>query len=178
MFETVGAKSRRELLVEAVEESSYGDVLPYEALGQLFGLTDRTRIQGAVNGAKRSVEVNCSKTLVAIPNEGYRVADPTEHYVIATHHQRKGSRQTKKALSKVQHVDTTGMCQEDRDKLVTAQTMLSAFQAFERRADLRYANRQKMDEFIAEQDKKNKRSESELSSMQDRIARLESKLTA
>lgn len=178
MFEAKGAKSRRQMLVDAVTECAYGELLPYPELGELFGLSARKDIQSAVNGAKRSIEVNCSKTLVAVPNEGYRVADPAEHYKIATVHQRKGRRQSAKALSKVRHVDVSGLSQEDRDKLINAQTLISTLQQFERRADLRYANRKRVESFIADQDRKNKRSDDQLSEMMSRLERLESKITA
>src|SRR5699024_11379384 len=76
MFKTVGEKSRRVMLIELVQRTDPGAVLTYEELGALFGLDSRTDIQGAVNGAKRSVEANTKKSLVAVTNKGYRVAHP------------------------------------------------------------------------------------------------------
>ena len=83
MFETVGAKSRRLMLIDLVSATEPGTLIRYEELGDLFGLDSRADIQGAVNGAKRSVEANTKKSLVAVKNEGYRVALPDEHHSLA-----------------------------------------------------------------------------------------------
>lgn len=173
MFAPVGDKSRRLLLIDLVERSEPGTILRYEELGELFDLDTREGIQGAVNGAKRSVEANTSKALAAERNVGYRVALPDEHHGLAVKHQRKGRNQIKRAMSKVRHVNLSALSQDQRTVLIAAQVALAAQAEFERRADIRYAKRAEMETFMSEQSTVNNRSESKLLEMQDRMERLE-----
>lgn len=177
MFETVGAKSRRLMLIDLVAGTEPGTLIRYEELGDLFGLGSRMDIQGAVNGAKRSVEANTKKSLVAVKNEGYRVALPDEHHSLAVKHQRKGRNQIKRAMSKVQNVNLAALTQDQRTVLIAAQVALAAQADFERRADIRYAKRAEMEAFMSEQSTVNHRSDERLREMQERMERLEKKLT-
>lgn len=177
MFKTVGEKSRRVMLIEMVQRTDPGAVLTYEELGALFGLDSRTDIQGAVNGAKRSVEANTKKSLVAVTNKGYRVALPDEHHSLAVKHQRKGRNQIKRAMSKVRHLDMSALTQDQRTVVIAAQVALAAQADFERRADIRYAKRAEMDAFMSEQSTVNDRSDAKLQEMQERMERLEKRLS-
>lgn len=176
MFETVGAKSRRLMLIDLVAGTEPGTLIRYEELGDLFGLDSRMDIQGAVNGAKRSVEANTKKSLVAVKNEGYRVALPDEHHSLAVKHQRKGRNQIKRAMSKVQNVNLAALTQDQRTVVIAAQVALAAQADFERRADIRYAKRAEMEAFMSEQSTVNHRSDERLREMQERMERLEKKL--
>ena len=176
MFETVGAKSRRLMLIDLVSGTEPGTIIRYEELGDLFGLDSRMDIQGAVNGAKRSVEANTKKSLVAVKNKGYRVAHPEEHHSLAVKHQRKGRNQIKRAMSKVQNINLGALTQDQRTVVIAAQVALAAQADFERRADIRYAKRAEMEAFMSEQSTVNHRSDERLREMQERMERLEKKL--
>jgi len=63
----------------------------------------------AVRRAAREHEVMDNRALDAVPNEGYRVVEAAAHMELAQRHQRKGQRSTLRALSKVEHVDLTGL---------------------------------------------------------------------
>lgn len=177
MFETVGEKSRRVMLIDLIAGAEPGTLIPYEELGTMFDLDSRADIQGAVNGAKRSIEGNTRKSLVAVKNKGYRVAHPEEHHGLAAKHQRKGRNQIKRAMSKVQNVDLSALTHEQRTVVIAAQVALSAQADFERRADIRYAKRTEMDAFMSEQSTVNDRSDAKLREMQERMERLEKKLS-
>lgn len=178
MFNPVNEISRRKQLIDLVSETDFGAVIEYDSLGEMFGLEDRRDIQSAVNSAKSSVEKNTRRALQAVPNKGYRVVDPSEHYGLAVHHQRKGRKQLRRALSKVNNVELDQLTSDQRTAVIAARVALAAQADFERRADLKYANRQEMETHMREQSEKVERSESEVKSLMDRIERLESKFGA
>lgn len=178
MFETKGEKSRRALLVEAVDAAEPEMVLSYESLAKLFDVDSRADVQAAVNQAKRSVEVNTSKSLVAVKNVGYRIIRPDEHVGLAVLHQRKSRRQVKRAKSKVDHVDLSALTPDQRAAVIAAGVALAAQQDFERRADIKYAKREEMEAYMQASSSRQDRSESELGEMKARMKRLEEKLGA
>lgn len=178
MFEKKGEKSHRELLIEAVDAATPDTILTYESLASLLNVDSRAGVQGAVNGAKRSVEVNTSKALVAVKNIGYRIVRPDEHVALAVLHQKKSRRQVKRAKSKVDHIDLSALSQDQRTAVIAAGMVLAAQQDFERRADLRYAKKEELRAFMSEASSRQERSESELDEMKDRMKRLEERLGA
>ena len=177
MFTPINEVSRRQQLVDLIADAHPGTVIGYDELGELFGIEDRNAIQRAVNGAKSSVEKNTKRALEAVPNKGYRVVDASEHYGLAIHHQRKGRKQLRRAMSKVNNVELGELTQDQRTVVIAARVALAAQADFERRADLKYANRQETERHMKEQSEKVDRSESEVKALMDRIERLEQKFS-
>lgn len=173
MFTPLKEKSRRAMLIEMVEATAPGDILTYGQLGVLFDLDDRRDIQVAVNAAKRSVERNTKKALEAVRNEGYRVAHPHEHHRLAVVHQRKGRGQLKRAMSKVDHVDMSKLTPDQRTVIISSRVVLAAQADFERRADLKYAKREELEEYTRQVNQRSERSENEIQKMKERLSRLE-----
>lgn len=171
-FATVGEVSRRAQVVALVDATPHGELIPYEAIEMALGL-DRPSAQAVVNQAKTSIGRDLQKALSAVTNVGYRVLQPSEHLNLAKKHQRKGRRQTRKAHGAVRFTDFTQLSADERDKFDLANATLAALERFEKRADLRYASREKVDAFIAEQSGRNERTAGEVQSMNDRLARLE-----
>lgn len=172
-FKPIAEKSRRAMLVELVESTNPGEVLTYEKLAELFDLWDKSAIQANVNGAKASVEKNTKKALEAVRNEGYRVVNAAEHHRLATHHQRKGRGQLKRAMSKVNYVDMSQLTPDQRTVIISSRVVLAAQADFERRADLKYAKREDLEAYTEQVNQRSERSESEIERMKERLERLE-----
>lgn len=180
MFTPAKEKSQRTMLLELFEDVTPGEVVSYEDIAEWLGLEldDVKGVQRAVNGAKRSLEVHQSKALEAEPRKGYRVVAPNEHHRLAVMQQRKSRRALVRAKSKVAHVDLSGLTEGERVAITLATTALAAQLDFQRRADLRYANRQQVEEFMAEHKESAERTTEELEKVRARMARLEAKVKA
>jgi hypothetical protein len=163
------------MALEALAELPPGAVMLYGELESLLGL-DRMGMQAVVNQAKSSLQKTHKRSVVAVRNVGYRVLAAAEHLDLAKVHQRKGRRQTRRSKSAVVNTDYNELSESERLRFDIAVDTIRALQAFERRADLRYASRERVESFIAHQSAKNERTESEVLDMQERLARLEAKL--
>ncbi|AEK09417.1 hypothetical protein LITTLEE_33 [Mycobacterium phage LittleE] len=179
MFEPKGTVSRRQMVLDVIEETPYGEIVPYEALEIALGV-DRQGVLVAVNQAKSSAQKEFKKSLVAVRNVGYRVLNPGEELELAKVHQRRGRRQTKKAKSAVVNADYAKLTDLERVKYDIAVQTVAALERFERRADLRYASRERLDSFIKEQSTLNSKTgerinktDNEVSELKSRLARLE-----
>ena len=82
------------------------------------------------------------------------------------------------AKSKVAHVDLSQLTEGERVAIALATTALAAQLDFQRRADLRYANRQQVEAFMAEHKESAERTTEELEKVRQRMARLEAKVKA
>lgn len=171
-FEPINEVSRRQAVVDMLSAIPSGEVVPYDALEIALGL-DRHAVQSVVNQAKPSLQKIGQKSLVAVRNIGYRVLSPGEHIDLARDHQKKGRRQTRKAKSAVAHTDYAKLSDIERAQYDIALATISALERFERRADLRYASKERVDAFIREQGGHNDRTTSEVSDLKSRLGRLE-----
>lgn len=171
-FVPLGDVSRRQQVIELVADAEPGDVIPYELLEAALGL-DRHSTQSVVNQAKLGLQKGHQKSLMAVRNVGYRVLAPAEHLELAQAHQAKGRRQTRKSRHAVEHTDYTKLSEAERTKFDIAVGVLRTLERWERRADLRYASKERLDEFVAMQSNKNDRTDSEVSDLQARLARVE-----
>lgn len=176
-FEPIGEKSRRVQVIEIASSMNHDDVLTYEVLESLLNV-DRRTAQSAVNQALRGLEIDHNKTLEVVRNVGYRVVRPNEHTRLAMKHQRKSLRQVSKAKSKVDHVDLSTMTDGERAAVTIAAAALASQMDFARRADLRYASKSKVDQFVREQSSVNAQTAEEVESMKDRVARLEARIAS
>lgn len=173
MFTPVGDVSRRQQVIELASTAKPGDLLTYDSLQQMLGC-DLETVRSAVNQAKPGCQRELQKSLVAVRNEGYLVALPEQHLDIAKTHQRKGRRQTKKSLSAVEHTDYSQLSESDRTRFDIAVGVIRVLETWERRADLRYSSREKLDEFILSQSDTNDRTSSDVANLKQRLARVES----
>jgi len=168
--------SRRVKVLDLIDATEPGEVIRYPELEFLL-MVDRRTVQSVVNQAKPSAQKQLKKSLVAIRNVGYRVLLPGEHIELAKTHQKRGRRQTRKASSAVVNTDFARLSDVERVKYDLAQATLSALQRFERRADLRYASQERVNEFVQKQGQHNERTASEVTEIKDRLAKLEELLT-
>lgn len=177
MFEQRGEKSQRVMVLEVLSSVPYGETVPYERLSEVMGGADVQTVQAAVNRAKRALEAEHDRAVEAVRGVGYRVVEPREQQRLALAHQRKSRRSLVRARSKVAHVDLSALTEGERAAFTLAATALAAQLDFARRADLRYASKAKVDEFMSEQSRKSERTDAELDEVKARMERLERKLT-
>lgn len=178
MFSPKLEKSQRVMLLERFEDVPYGETVTYDELGEVLGGFDVKQVQSAVNGAKRSLEVHHRRTLEAVPTVGYRVVDPREHTRLAEHQQSKSKRALVRAKSTVSHVNLSSLTEGERAAVSIATMALAAQLDFARRADLRYASKARVEEFMDKHDEKSTRTAEELEAVRERMARLEARLAA
>lgn len=174
-FTPKGAVSQRQTVLDLVADTPHGEVVPYEAL-EIALNADRRAVLCAVNQAKPSMQKLFCKSVVAVRGIGYRVLHPGEHLELAKTHQKRGRRQTKRAKSAVANTDRSMLSELERVKYDIAVQTVSALERFERRADLRYASRERLDSFIRNQSDVNSRTAGEVVDLKDRLARLESRM--
>lgn len=176
-FTPIGDVSRRNMVIDTVGDITPGDIITYDALEMALGL-GRPAVQAVVNAAKPGIQKRHQRSLVAVRGIGYRVLLPAEHLGLAQEHQKRGRRQTRRSRMAVTHTDYNELSELERVRFDIAIATLKALEAFERRADLRYASRERVESFITEQSKKNIKNEEEARSVQDRLARLEKLMRA
>ena len=175
MFQTIGRKSRRQQVIDKIAPVPVGEVVKYEELEDMLNM-DRLKMQAVVNAAKTGLQKEHQKSIVAVPTVGYRVLLPEEHIQLAKRHQKKGRRQTRRSKSAVVNTDYAQLSEIDRVKYDIAVATLRALETFEHRADLRYASRERVESFINQQASKNERTDDEVQSVKQRLAKLESLL--
>lgn len=175
-FQAVGEKSRKRLLIELIDKCLYDQLLSFEELEDFLGCS-RKDVYSVVSASAMTMESELSKALISERGKGYRVARPDEHWGEAHKRQRRARRQTLRAKSKVDHVDETGMSQEERDRLANGRQILAALSAFEKRADMKYASKASLDAWVSEQSSRNERTEDELERIRSRMERLEARLS-
>ena len=175
MFETLGEKSRREILIELVADAAPGFVFTYDTLGEAIN-GSREEVQGAVHVALKDLERNHKKTLEVVRNVGYRVVNPAEHIRLATKHQTKATRSLKRAKSKVAHVDYADLTPEERAEAIRAETALSAQLGFGRRSNLAQKNKERIDRFLMQNGQIMPKSSTDLAKLRDQTGDLSRRL--
>lgn len=176
MFETIGEKSRRQIVVDLVETVDYGGIIEYDTLADALSVEDKGVIQAAVHAAKPAIERAHAKAVEAIPNVGYRVVLPSEHGLLATKQQRKSRRAIVRAKSKIDNVDLNKLSDTEKAVIAIYGAVLASQIEFSRRADLRYARKETLDQLITQQSKVNTRTDAELQEMRARLADLENRI--
>lgn len=172
-FTPKGERPRTEMLVDIVAGAKTGDVLSYESLSVLLDCENKSQVQSAVNAAKLTIERETKQTLVAQRGDGYKIVGPGEHFRQSQKHRLKGRRQNQRAISTITHVHTEKLTAEERTKRIAQITALQAIDDFERRADDKYARKEKLNELIVQTDAQNERSETEIAKLKERLTRLE-----
>lgn len=172
VFVPLADVSQRQMVIDMAADVEPGEIITYEAIESLLGL-DRPRAQSVVNQAKFGLQKTHQKSLVAVRGVGYRVLSPSEHLELAKVHQAKGRRQTRKSRQAVEHTDYSKLNEAERTKYDVAIGVLRTLERWERRADLRYASRERLDDFVSAQSTKNARTDSEVSDLKTRLARIE-----
>ncbi len=170
-FQPIGDKSRRATVIDLIARADYDSVVTYEELESELG-TDRATAQSAVNQAKLGLESVHRKSVVAVPNVGYRIVKPNEHHGLAVVHQRKSLRSLRRSLSKVNHVDASQLTEGERAAVTLATTGIAMQLDYMRRNDIRAKRHEDM---IVATQQQSDRTADEVSELKDRLARLEAR---
>lgn len=171
-FQPVGEVSYRDQVIELFGVTEFDTLITYERLSDHLGLETRKDVQAVVNSAKWKLEKTHAKTVVAVPNEGYRVARPQEHLGLATLHQVKARRAIGRSLSKVTNVDVSSLTDGERAALTLAATGLALQVDYMRRNDIRAKRHEQMIEATTEASTRN---EQEIAALRARLEALESR---
>lgn len=139
-FEPSGDRARWQIIYDLLVKADVDETVTYEAMGTVLGLDpdeDRHAIQMAVRRAAREHEVTDNRALDAVPNVGYRIVPAPEHLTLARRHQRKAGKSLDRGLSKVQHVDLSGLDPEMRRAFEVVAIAFRMQADFNQRLDIR-----------------------------------------
>lgn len=172
-FEPIGDTARwRVLYHELLKSTSHGDLITYDAMGNMLDLdpeADRHAIQMAVRRAARELLEADKLALDAVPNQGYRVVQASEHMELARRQQRRSHRALSRGHKTVVNVDFSGMEPEVRKAFDVMASAFAMQMDFNRRIDVRQRNLESATKAVtARQD----RTEEELAELRERLDRI------
>jgi hypothetical protein len=176
-FEPAGERARWRIIYDLLCDAGTGTLVTYEQIGEALGLDpdkDRHAIQMAMRRAAAEHEREDRRAVDAVPNEGYRLAEASEHLKLARRHQKKAGKSLARGHSKAVHVDLSGVEPEVRHALeITAQAFALQMD-FNRRFAVRQSRLEKaVTEITGTQAEDRKRTDVEVAELRARIARLE-----
>lgn len=177
-FEPAGDRARWRILYELLTRHDIGDVITYKAMAEALDLDsdeDRHAIQMAIRRAGKEYEVKDSRALDAVPNEGYRIVQPTEHMELAQRQQKKSYKALERGHSKVTHVDLSGMEPSVRKAFDVVARAFSMQLDFNRRMDIRQRSLEQAIESVTEQ---HARTDEEVAELKRRLQALEDQRAA
>lgn len=170
MFEAIGEKSRKDYALEVLREHSTGDVVPYEVLGERIGSAERRVVQAAVRDAGRDFLALDQRAVEAVPNVGYRIVKPDDHVRLAEKARRSSVRRLRRGEALVSSVDYNGMSPESRRLAEGMALGFAHLLEANRRMGARVRGVERAADAVAV---KQERTESEVSELRERLARLE-----
>ena len=110
-------RSLRAIAVELIGPKTPDTIVTYQEIGAALGVSPRNHrnlIQGAINQAQSGLLKLYQRSVVAIPNVGYRVIRADEHRGVAVAKQSAAERQMKKGLRLLTHARLDEMSAEGR----------------------------------------------------------------
>lgn len=101
-------RTNSEILVQLVSDTEPGTLLTYSEIGDCLSigagfLYGRKETQGAVNGARVALLKNCSRALINVRDYGYRVAEASQHMLVAQRHGKRAMKQSTKQWLTLAH---------------------------------------------------------------------------
>jgi len=103
-------------IYDAVKEYTCGKEFSYAQLADMTGFK-REIIQQSKTKVNNELKKVHKKLLTNIRGVGYKMAEPTEHIIEAKSHEKKGNRQTKKARTLLDNIDTSKMTIDEKMRL-------------------------------------------------------------
>jgi len=136
-FKPKNEVSRRSAILNLFRGACEGETVSYVAIGAALGITDRDKVQAAVNQARSALLKKQMQALINVKNVGYRVAFTNQHMTIAGAHETKATRQIKKALRVYSGTDLEKMTDVERkihrDHQMLAQALYESHSSLDRR---------------------------------------------
>lgn len=173
MFEPRGEQARWRTVYDLLKKTPTGGIVTYEHLGETLRLDpdgERNAIQKAVHRAAKEHEQEDKRALDAVPGQGYRIVQATEHLTLAKRQQRKSNRALVKGHSKVTNVDLTGLPTEAQAAFHTVARAFAAQIDFNRRMDVRQGH---LEDAVESMATKQERSDAEIAELKRRLEKLE-----
>ena len=117
-FHPKGDRSLRVIVAEMIAKRSPGDLVTYAEFARELRIPedDRSQIRQAISSARPTVLRDYNLALVAVRNEGYRVALPGEYAGIAQSHRRRSDRQIGKALAIIEYAPVSRMSSDELER--------------------------------------------------------------
>lgn len=103
-----GVRARWRQIYDLMAKAEAGEVVTYEAMGEVTGLdpeTERHKIQVASRRAAQELLKINLRSVESAPNAGYRIAETPRKLEIATRHQSKARRSVRRGRDQVTYVD-------------------------------------------------------------------------
>jgi antitoxin (DNA-binding transcriptional repressor) of toxin-antitoxin stability system len=104
------------------------DMVTYEQAADALGLhpvDSRKAIRDAMLGAGKRLLNKDGRALRAVPDVGYRLAEPNEHVTLARERKRRGRTQMEKGLVVISGTDLTSLSQEAREAVLAERNSFS-----------------------------------------------------
>lgn len=136
MFETKGDTAEWRLIYNHALTLNIGATITYDDFERILG-RDLRDSRTPVYDAMRHLEKDAHRTLTAVTNTGYRIAEPSEHEGLAKHHHRKSKRQLRRAVSKASSADRSALSPEERKRIDNVEMALRQHSDMIQRLDTR-----------------------------------------
>jgi hypothetical protein len=119
-------RSEWRVVFEHVRDGAPDQIFTYSDLAAALErpISERPRIQRAVLRANRELWRDCQRSLVNVPNVGYRVLRPTEHEIQAGDYQGRAQRRIGSAVAVMKAVDLQGMTEPQRQRALRVTQVL------------------------------------------------------
>jgi hypothetical protein len=104
------------VVYDFVADAKPDDQFSYAILGTALGTNDRHRVQDAVRRANRELWKQRNRSLVNIPQRGYRVLRAVEHEDQATAYQRRSRKQMQSAVAVITATDLSELTDPQRNR--------------------------------------------------------------
>ncbi len=173
IFQPVGEKSRRSLVLDLLRGASVGDVVTYGDLYEALKTSDRALVQAAVGSAKNEFLRIDQRALEAVPNIGYRLVESSDQMRLAKGQQSKASRALVKSKDLVVNIDYNNLTPVERKLAEAMGYMLAQQSDFMRRYDIRHKNLENALEAITVKVDQSAESQEDI---RERLARVEARL--
>src|SRR5450755_61250 len=96
-----GGQSGADIIAGLVKDEDYGTILTFGEIAAALGVSESelVTIRGAVNRAKRRLNRDHMRHLVAVPGKGYKVIYPGEFSTAAVSHRKKSDGRMSKPMN-------------------------------------------------------------------------------
>lgn len=142
-FEPKGDVAQWRVVYDMLVKLEIGDLLRYEDLLEALDMKARERVRGPVRKAAAVWGEEFHRALVPVYGIGYRVAEPTEHELIARKHHRKSRRALGRSRAAIRDVDRSLLTPAERARFDRMEVELSRHSDMIKRIDLKQEKIQK-----------------------------------
>lgn len=115
-FQPKGDVAEWRMVYDHARTLNPGDLITYTELAAILGRPDDEpdKLRGPVYRAAKELQRNDLRTFINVKCEGYRIAYPNEHGVLACTHKDKSRTQIGKAIGILRGTDKNGLDAEER----------------------------------------------------------------